>query len=77
MDLFHEIPDGAVILRSKGVFKQAKVFRRGRDVFAAHGTGFIRLLTSGGTTIPTTHWLDIDAAGVTIERGRGPTWAAG
>lgn len=74
MDLFHEIPDAAVILRTKGIFKQVKVFRRGRDVFAAHGTGFIRLLQHGGTTIPTTHWLDIDAVGVTIERGRGPTW---
>lgn len=30
MDLFHEIPDGHVILRSKGVFRQSKVFRRGR-----------------------------------------------
>lgn len=74
MDLFHEIPDGAVILRSKGVFKQAKVFRRGADVFAAHGTGFIRLLSSGGTTLPTTHWLDISADGVTTPRGRGPAW---
>lgn len=74
MDLFHEIPDAAVILRTKGVFKQAKVYRRGRDVFAAVGSGFIRLLQSGGTTIPTTHWLDIDAAGVTQPRGRGPTW---
>lgn len=74
MDLFHEIPDAQVILRTKGVFRQAKVFRRGRDVFAGLGAGFIRLHPRGGTSIPTTHWLDIDAAGVTEPPGRAPTW---
>lgn len=77
MDLFHEIPDGHVILRSKGVFKQTKVFRRGRDIFAAQGSGFIRLLQHGGTTVPTTHWLDVAADGVEVVRGRGPTWTQG
>jgi len=76
MDLFHEIPDGMVILRTKGVFKQAKVFRRGADVFAAHGSGFIRLLQHSGTTIPTTHWLDLDAQNVSHPVGRAPTWNA-
>jgi len=55
--LFHEIPDAQVILRSKGVFKQAKLFRRGEDVYAAWGSGFIRLLKHGGTTVPTVSWL--------------------
>ena len=74
MDRFHEIPDGAVILRTKGVFKQAKVFRRGKDVFAANGSGFIRLLQRSGTTIPTTHWLDIEADGVSVQEGQPPKW---
>lgn len=56
--LFHEIPDAQVILRSKGVYRQAKLFRRGEDVFAAWGSGFIRLMSAGGTTVPTVHWLD-------------------
>lgn len=60
--LFHEIPDAQVILRSKGVYRQAKLFRRGEDVFAAWGSGFIRLLSAGGTTVPTVHYLDFDAA---------------
>lgn len=51
-NLFHEIPDAQVILRSKGVFKQAKLFRRGEDVYAAWGSGFIRLLKHSGTTVP-------------------------
>lgn len=56
-NLFHEIPDAQVILRSKGVFKQAKLFRRGEDVYAAWGSGFIRLLKHSGTTVPTVSWL--------------------
>jgi len=74
IDLFHEIPEGVVILRSKGVFKQAKLFRRGENVYASHGTGFVRLLQGGGTTVPTINWLDLHAEGVrTIERA-GPKW---
>lgn len=60
--LFHEIPDAQVILRSKGVYRQAKLFRRGEDVFASWGSGFIRLLSAGGTTVPTVHYLDLDPA---------------
>jgi hypothetical protein len=56
-NLFHEIPDAQVILRSKGVFKQAKLFRRGEDVYAAWGSGFIRLLKHSGTTVPAIGWL--------------------
>lgn len=74
MDLFHEIPEGVAVLRTKGVFKQSKLFRRGRDVFATAGSGFIRLLQHGGTTVPTTHWLDVEGEGVSILPGRGPTW---
>ena len=58
--LFHEIPDAQVILRSKGVYRQAKLFRRGEDVFASWGSGFIRLLSAGGTTVPTVHYLDLE-----------------
>lgn len=50
--LFAEIPDAQIILRSKGVYRQAKLFRRGDHVFAAWGSGFIRLLRHGGTTVP-------------------------
>ena len=59
-NLFHEIPDAQVILRGKGVYRQAKLFRRGEDVFAAWGSGFIRLLSAGGTTVPTVHYLDLE-----------------
>lgn len=59
-NLFHEIADAQVILRSKGVFKQAKLFRRGEHVYAAYGSGYIRLLKHSGTTVPAVSW-DVDS----------------
>lgn len=59
-NLFHEIADAQVVLRSKGVFKQAKLFRRGEHVYAAYGSGYIRLLRHSGTTVPTVSW-DVDS----------------
>lgn len=74
MQLFHEIPEGQVILRTKGVFRQSKLFRRGDRLYAAVGSGFVRLLQGGDTTVPTTSWLEIDGDDVTVERGRGPRY---
>lgn len=73
-NLFHEIPDAQVILRSKGVYRQAKLFRRGEDVFAAWGSGFIRLLSAGGTTVPTVHYLGLDPSLGLATKG-APKWA--
>jgi len=56
-NLFHDLPEAQIILRSKGVFKQAALFRRGEDVFAAWGSGYIRLLRHGGTTVPAVQYL--------------------
>lgn len=61
MERFHVIDDAAVILRSKGVYKQAKVYRRGRELYAGVGGGFIRLMGSNGTSNPNVSWVDIDA----------------
>lgn len=51
-NLFHVIDDAQVVLRSKGVFKQVKLYRRGEHVYAGWGSGFIRLLKHGQTTHP-------------------------
>lgn len=67
MERFHIIDDGAVILRSRGVYRQAKVYRRGDDVYAGFGAGFIRLTGRGGTSVPTVTWTDVDATGVYVE----------
>lgn len=49
--LFHILEDKHVILRSKGIFKQAKVFERNGELFANWGSGFIRLYKDG-TSLP-------------------------
>lgn len=56
-NLFHEIPDAQIVLRSKGVFRQVKLFRRGESVYAAYGSGYVRLLKHSGTTVPSVSWL--------------------
>lgn len=61
MNLFHVIDDAAVVLRSKGVYRQAKVYRRGEHLFGAFGSGFISLHKGGGTSRPDVSWLDTDA----------------
>lgn len=72
--LFHEIPDAQIVLRSRGVYRQVKLFRRGDGVYAAWGSGFIRLLRHSGTTVPTISY-DIDSlydpgAGLEVRAGQ-------
>lgn len=65
MERFHEIPDGAAILVTKaGIYRQVKVFRRGNEVYAGHGTGFIRLHGHGGTSTPHIRHAGLDLAGL-------------
>lgn len=65
MDRFHVLDDAAVILRSRGVYRQAKVYLRGTGIYAGAGAGFIRLYAGGGTGVPSISWEDIDlGAGV-------------
>jgi hypothetical protein len=73
MERFHEIADGAAILVSKaGIYRQVKVFSRGGEVYAGHGTGFIRLFRNGGTSTPHIRYAALDLAGAgTKEDGLG------
>lgn len=48
---FHELSEYTVILRSKGVYKQAKVYVYKDGYYAGYGSGFIRLHRNG-TSIP-------------------------
>jgi hypothetical protein len=64
MDRFHIIEEAAVILRTKGVWKQAKVYIRGQAIYAGAGGGFVRLYKGGGTSTPNVSWDDIDLNGV-------------
>lgn len=58
---FHVIDDAAVILRSRGVYRQTKVYRRGDALYAGYGGGFLRLCGNSGTSRPDVSWDEIDA----------------
>lgn len=60
--MFHVIDDCFVVLRSRGVFRQAKAFRRDRYLYAGFGAGFIRLMSRGATTHPLVTWEDLTAS---------------
>jgi hypothetical protein len=50
---FHIVDDASVILREKGVYRQAKVFLLGDALFAGYGaTGFLGLHMNSGTSKP-------------------------
>lgn len=58
---FHVIEDAAVILRRRGVYRQAKVYQRGESLYAGYGAGFLRLMGNSGTSMPDVSWDEIDA----------------
>lgn len=60
MDRFHVIDDAAVILRSKGVYRQAKLYWRAERLYAGYGNGFIMLYQHGRTGVPNISWDELD-----------------
>lgn len=60
MDLFTIVEGGKVITTEKGVYRQSDLFERKGQLYAAHRTGFARLLTNGVTTVPHVRWDDIE-----------------
>ncbi|MDO8800072.1 hypothetical protein [Phenylobacterium sp.] len=71
LERFHLIEDGVVILRSKGVYRQAKVYHRGSDVFATWGAGLIKLGPRSDTTHMNVSWDGVEADGVVCDRVGG------
>lgn len=68
-DQFHIIQDATVILRAKnGVYRQAKVYRRGNRLFAGYGGGFIRLGAGDATSCPNVSHESLD---LPFQAGRG------
>jgi hypothetical protein len=59
--LFHIVEDSQVILRSKGVWKQATLYHRNEELYAKHGSGFIGLRNGRGTTLSNVSWEAIDS----------------
>ena len=75
MDLFHIVDEGAAIIRLRGRrYRQVKVYRRGKDVYAAIGSDFVRLLAHGGTTDPHVGWLGVEGPWIKLKANRAPVF---
>lgn len=59
MQRFTIIEDEAALLHGGGVYRQAKLYRRGDELFAGHGSGFIGLRPDGATSVPHVRWQEI------------------
>jgi hypothetical protein len=60
--LFSAIDDKQTVIRNTktGVYKQAKLYERKGEVYAAASGGFIRLMDKGATSHPNMKWDDIE-----------------
>ena len=58
--LFKPIEGSAVIIYSRGVYQQTKVFERGGELYAKWGSGYIRLMKTGWTSYGDVKWTDVD-----------------
>ena len=47
------------MLRSRGVYFEAKLFQRDRKIFAKRGNGYVRLLPQFSTTVSKLSWSEI------------------
>jgi hypothetical protein len=72
--LFHEIEQAQAVLASGGTYQQVKLYYRfdgtEHQLFAKRGAGYVRLLGSGGTSVPAVRWLDLDIDGALLAKGR-------
>lgn len=73
-DFFHIIEDSVCLLYTGGVYRQAKVYRRRNNVYAAYGGGFVLLCGHNGTSHPRVLWKELQADGVKIEGVKTPAW---
>lgn len=64
LDLFHVIDDGVAILRSRGKYRQVKVYHRGQDVYVGLGGAYIRLTRGAETSDPNISCIGLDARGI-------------
>lgn len=62
MNYFSEIPEGQAIVCNGGVYKQVPIAVRKGLIHVKHGSGYVRLHSGGGTSIPKMRWYEIDAA---------------
>ncbi len=74
MELFHIIEGGTAILCSRGIYKQSKLFRCGKDIYAGFGSGFVKLYSSKGASHPKVSWLEFEGEGAGYNTCKQPAW---
>lgn len=71
MDFISRVEDGFVWLYCRGVYKQAELYRRGNQLYAKVGSGYVRLAGNRTTSQPKTIWLDLDPGCAVLQRQEG------
>jgi len=77
MQLITRLDNAYVWIRTKGVYKQADLYARGRQLFAKVGSGYVRLSAHSATSSPNTVWLELDpgdCAMIDEPKGRDPVF---
>lgn len=69
MSLFTVVNDAFVITRSKGVFRQSKVYHRDGLLYAGYGNGFVQLRRDNATSLPNMTWDYIEGVAWQVQRG--------
>ena len=62
LPLFEPLQGGRVILRSRGIFKEAKLFTHGGIVYAREGSGFVQLRANNETSRDRLYWGSLQLA---------------
>lgn len=72
---FHIVEGASVVLRHKGLFRQAKVYHLGGALFAGHGSGFVSLSGKDGTSLPGVSYSHLEMP-PGVKTGREGTYGA-
>ena len=60
--LFSITEDQIIIRTARGVYKQCHVARRGKNIYAKAGGGFVMLYANGTTSHPDLRWEELEGA---------------
>lgn len=77
MDFISKIDNAHAWLKRSGIYSQAELYRRGEQIFAKLGSGYVRLSCSGTTSAPRIVWMEIDTgdnAQLVLRDGHAPAW---
>lgn len=77
MNFISKIDNAFAWMKRGGVYQQAELYRRGEQIFAKFGGGYVRLSASGATSAPRIIWQEIDTGAndqIVLRDGHAPAW---